>query len=80
MTEEEFLKEAFMEACRQELEELDEQIEDIDMERDDKFKRKMNRLFREELGSKNIPHPEADNVCERVRSGIICFFKRIKPQ
>jgi len=35
------------------------------------FKIKMNRLFREQAGIKNIPHPEVDNLYERVRSSII---------
>ena len=37
----------------------------------DKFKIRMNRIFREQAGIKNIPHPEVDNLYERVRSGII---------
>ncbi len=37
----------------------------------DQFKIKMNRLFREKAGIKNIPHPEVDNLYERVRSSII---------
>ena len=78
MTEEEFLKEAFMAASIEEMEALEKEMEGWHLERDDKFKRKMNRLFREEAGSKKIPHPEADNIFERVRSGIICFFKGIK--
>ena len=37
----------------------------------DRFKIRMNRVFRERAGIKNIPHPEVDNLYERVRSGII---------
>ena len=37
----------------------------------DKFKIRMNRVFREQAGIKKIPHPEVDNLYERVRSGII---------
>lgn len=37
----------------------------------DQFKIKMNRLFREQAGIKNIPHPEVDNLYERVRSSIV---------
>lgn len=37
----------------------------------DRFKIRMNRIFREQAGIKNIPHPEVDNLYERVRSGII---------
>ena len=35
-----------------------------------RFKRKMNRFFREEVGTENIPHPEVDNLWERLRSKI----------
>lgn len=35
-------------------------------------KRKKNRIFREVFGSKNVPHPEVDNIYERTRS----FFAR----
>ena len=37
----------------------------------DRFKIRMNRIFREQAGIKKIPHPEVDNLYERVRSGII---------
>lgn len=37
----------------------------------DRFKIRMNRVFREQAGIKNIPHPEVDNLYERVRSRII---------
>ncbi len=37
-----------------------------------KYRRSMNRIFREQIGSKKyIPHPEADNSYERFRSSII---------
>ena len=42
-----------------------------DYEFSDRFKRRMNRLFREQVGSKNIPHPEVDNTYEEIRSTII---------
>lgn len=42
------------------------------------FKRKMNRLFREEAGIENIPHPEVDNLWERMRSRIRCMRKKKK--
>lgn len=38
------------------------------------FRRRMNRLFRERCGIKEIPHPEVDTVYERVRSRIVRFF------
>lgn len=40
----------------------------------DRFKIRMNRIFREQAGIKNIPHPEVDNLYERVRSGIIRIY------
>lgn len=36
-----------------------------------RIKKKMNRLFREQAGIENIPHPEVDNPFERIRSKII---------
>lgn len=36
-------------------------------------RKKLNRMFREIIGSSNIPHPEVDNCYERIRS----FFVRI---
>ncbi len=71
MTEEEFDK-AIAEACRlkveEELRELDEEMKDFHYEPSDRFKRKMNRLFREQVGSKNVPHPEVDTPYEKFRS------------
>lgn len=37
----------------------------------DRFKIRINRIFREQAGIKKISHPEVDNFYERVRSGII---------
>ena len=37
----------------------------------DRFKIRMNRVVRGRAGIKNIPHPEVDNLYERVRSGMI---------
>ena len=41
-----------------------------------KFKRKMNRLFREKLGIDRIPHPEVDNFYERLRSKLVVAFRK----
>ena len=38
-----------------------------------KAKKRFNRIFREVVGSSNIPYPEVDNYYERIRS----FFIRI---
>lgn len=40
----------------------------------DRFKKKMNRLFREQVGSNQIPHPEVDNNYEKIRSKIIRIY------
>ena len=37
----------------------------------DRFKLKMNRVFREQAGIKNISHPEVDILYERIRSSIV---------
>ena len=41
-----------------------------------RFKRRMNRLFREEVGSRRIPHPEVDNLWERMRSRMVLFWRK----
>ena len=38
-------------------------------------RKRLNRLFREMVGSSKIPHPEVDNLYERVRS---YFVRRIR--
>lgn len=40
-------------------------------------RKNLNRLFRETVGSSNIPHPEVDNYYELIRSKIVRFFKVI---
>ena len=42
-----------------------------DFEFSDRFKRRMNRLFRERAGFKKAVHPEVDNGFERTRSHIV---------
>lgn len=39
-----------------------------------RHKRKINRLFREEIGSKSARYPEVDNWFERVRSKIVRYW------
>lgn len=41
-----------------------------------KHRRKMNRFFREQIGSMKIPHPEVDNCYEQIRSKIILKFNK----
>lgn len=38
------------------------------------FRRRINRVFRERGGIKEIPHPEVDTAYERIRSRIVRFF------
>lgn len=72
MISEEILKAAFREAAEQEIAEIEEETKDTeDLFQDAKFKRKMNRLFRERLGITKIPHPEVDSAYERMRSRFV---------
>lgn len=72
MTVEEILKEAVKDSFRQDMEKLEEETRHIDATPNKTFKRKLNRLFRERVGTNKIPHPEVDNAYERVRS---CFIR-----
>lgn len=36
-----------------------------------RFKKRINRLFREEVGSKKAMYPEVDNVYEKIRSRVV---------
>ncbi len=53
------------------------QLENEECEFSDRFKRKMNRVFRERVGTEKIPHPEVDNTYERIRSKIICLKNKM---
>ena len=41
-------------------------------------KKRLNRLFRETVGSSNIPHPQVDNCYEKTRSKIIRKINLLK--
>lgn len=42
-----------------------------------RYKIRMNRLFRERIGSKTfLPFPEVDNAIERFRSKVVIKFRR----
>ncbi len=69
--DEEMLRAAFKESCKQEMEELEERAKHIAFAPNEAFKKKMNRFFREQVGIKTIPHPEVDTCYERVRSAIV---------
>ncbi len=43
-----------------------------------KHKIKMNRIFRERVGSENIPFPEVDSLLERFRSQIVRKINKVK--
>lgn len=45
-----------------------------------KHKRKMNRIFREEVGSENIPFPEVDSLFEKIRSRMVQIINKFKKQ
>jgi len=43
-----------------------------------RFKRKMNRVFREQIGLLDkIPHPEVDNLFEQYRSKLIYHLRKL---
>lgn len=75
MTEQEF-DEVLKKAMKQYVENSVENVEafvdkEADVEFSDRFKRRMNRLFRERAGFKKAMHPEVDNWYERTRSRIV---------
>jgi len=74
MTEEQF-NELIHDACEVYVKEEAEKFLAIDTtdvhEPSKRFKLKMNRLFRERVGGKFIPHPEVDNWFERARSWVV---------
>ena len=45
-----------------------------------KHKIKMNRIFREKIGSENIPFPEVDSLFERFKSGMVRVINKFKNQ
>ncbi len=71
------LAKAFNEYAAKEFEALDSCENCIHM-RSRRHKIRMNRFFREKVGSKKLPYPEVDNVFEKIRSKIVIFFKAKK--
>ena len=75
MTEQEFdnvLKVALRKSVVNSVENEEKLMENApDYEFSDRFKRRMNRLFRERAGFKKAVHPEVDNCFERTRSHIV---------
>ncbi len=41
-------------------------------------RKRLNRMFREIIGSSNIPHPEVDNCYEHIRSRIVRKINLLK--
>ncbi len=52
--------------------------DNVDIEFSYKHKVKMNRLFREMVGGGYIPFPEVDTLTERIRSGAVVIYLRLK--
>lgn len=81
MTEEQFDKLMYV-ACEAYMKEEAEKFMAIDIsethEYSKKFKLKMNRLFRERVGSNYLPYPEVDNWFERARSRVIKHINILK--
>ena len=42
-----------------------------------RHKIRMNRFFRERVGTSSLPYPEADNLFERIRSRIVIKLNRM---
>ena len=71
------LKAALLEANRKEIEAFgmsDDDNEEIEL--NPKYKKGINRIFREVIGTNKIPHPEVDTLFERIHSSIVRKFKR----
>ena len=48
-----------------------ERVKDEDVEFSDRFKVRMNRIFREQAGITRAPYPEVDTCFEHVRSAFV---------
>lgn len=81
MTEEQF-DEVMRVACGAYIKDEAERFMAIDTtdvhEPSKRFKVKMNRLFREQVGGTYIPHPEVDNCFERLRSRLVVRLMALK--
>ena len=56
--------------------EIDEDLEFIEYSK--KYKRVMNRIFREKVRGKFLPYPEVDNLFEQFRSRVAIKISNIK--
>lgn len=67
---------ALDQVIEEEMRRLDEETKDIEVPPPSRrHKIRMNRLFRERVGSTKLPFPEVDNLCERIRSKLVVKFK-----
>ncbi len=71
MESDSLLYKALDEYAKQEAKSIGKEIGNRTVEFSDRFKRKMNRVFREQMGAKKALHPEVDNLYERIRSFIV---------
>lgn len=75
MLSDEQLKAFLISPTNELIKEAEDELKSIDKEQpcefSDKFKKRMNRLFREQMGGNHALHPEVDNTYERIRSRIL---------
>ena len=50
----------------------------VDDEFSKRFKRRINRKFREYVGFNDIPHPDVDNIFERFITKVYLKYKKKK--
>ena len=72
----ELFRRALMEAMDAKIQQFEEETKDVELSPPSRRHMiRMNRLFRERVGSTFLPFPEADNLYERVRSKIVIKLK-----
>lgn len=67
--------ELFKQALNDAMFNKEQDIEDVEYTPSQRHKIRMNRIFRERVGGKFLPYPEADNIFERMRSKIVVIFR-----
>ena len=67
--------ELFKQALNDAMFNKEKDIEDVEYTPSRRHKIRMNRIFRERVGGKFLPYPEADNIFERMRSKIVVIFR-----
>ena len=67
--------ELFTQALNDAMFNKEQDIEDVEYTPSRRHKIRMNRIFRERVGGKFLPYPEADNIFERMRSKIVVIFR-----